>query len=152
MLNLAGNTTLGALEKTLVFTERRHELLAGNIANMSTPEYRARDLDVNSFQDSLARSIKDSVNGTASSNSPAMRTSGGPGPGLLGHPMSSVSRDDLHTGPRSPSEPIVYHDNSDLSMEQQIAKISKNQHLHNLAIATMRNQMALLQSAITERV
>ena len=38
---LFNSTTLPALEQTTVFAQRRHELLAGNIANIDTPDYRA---------------------------------------------------------------------------------------------------------------
>lgn len=41
-----------------MFTERRHELLASNIANLDTPDYRARDLSVDRFQNALADSIE----------------------------------------------------------------------------------------------
>ena len=46
MLGLFNNTTIPALEQTIMFAQRRHELLAGNLANLDTPDYRSRDLDV----------------------------------------------------------------------------------------------------------
>jgi flagellar basal-body rod protein FlgB len=48
-------------------------------------------------------------------------------------------------------EQVVYHDNSDVSLEQQVTEISKNQHLHDLAVTTLRSQFELLRAAITER-
>jgi flagellar basal body rod protein FlgB len=42
-----------ALEETVAFSERRHAVLAGNLANMDTPGYQARDLSVDDFQTSL---------------------------------------------------------------------------------------------------
>ena len=47
---------------------------------------------------------------------------------------------------------ILYHDNSDVSMEQQVNEIVKNQTEHNLAIDIMAAQFRLLRAAITERV
>ncbi|MEM6979816.1 MAG: flagellar biosynthesis protein FlgB [Planctomycetota bacterium] len=192
MFNPLQSTTIGALEKTLAFTERRHKVLAGNLANISTPDYRSRDLDVDAFQTALAESIQSrqgrssavTANETLASN-----RSNPPSPlamfrqfvsehpaasadtdAMLGDPEISgldatgsatytmlddhdqtSTRDDRISGPRSPMEGIVYHDESDVSMEQEVTRIAKNRHLHNVAIATMRNQFDLMRAAITER-
>ncbi|MEM9589667.1 MAG: flagellar basal body rod protein FlgB [Planctomycetota bacterium] len=133
MLGLFHNTTIGALEQTASFAQKRHELLAGNVANLDTPGYRSRDLDVNQFQAALAESIEQKE----------------ATPGVLG--IAPTTRDDRLNGPRDAMETIVFHDDSDVSLEHQVTEISKNQHLHNLAISTMRSQFALLEAAITER-
>ena len=41
---------------------------------------------------------------------------------------------------------ILYHDNSDVSIEQQVAEISKNQALHNLALNIMTAQFRLMRA------
>lgn len=133
MLGLFNSSTLPALEQSVTFAQKRHNLLAGNIANMDTPGYRARDLDVANFQNALAESIQ-----SASETPP----SGAVGP---------TTRDDLYSGPRDAMEQIVFHDGSDVSMETQVTQIAKNQHMHNMAITTMRSQFALMRAAITER-
>jgi len=46
---------------------------------------------------------------------------------------------------------ILYHDDSNVSIEQQVAEISKNQAQHNLAVSLMTSQFRLLRAAITER-
>ncbi|MCG8648706.1 MAG: flagellar biosynthesis protein FlgB, partial [Pirellulales bacterium] len=65
--------------------------------------------------------------------------------------LSPVTRDDIFSGPRAATEQVVFHDGSDVSLEHQVTELSKNQHLHGLAVTTMRAQFALLQAAITER-
>lgn len=132
MLGIFNSTTIPALEQTLTFAQRRHELLAGNLANFDTPDYRSRDLDVGDFQNALAESID-------ASRRPAVNA------------VSPVTRDDIYSGPRRATEQVVYHDGSDVSMEQQVTELAKNQHMHGLAITTMRSQFALLRAAITER-
>ena len=131
-MDLFGQTTLPALGRTLAFTEKRHEVLAGNLANLDTPGYRVRDLDVDGFQQTLADSIR----------------RGEPAATMTGEPRT---RDDARLGPRSTDEAIIYHDGSDVSMERQVTEVAKNQHLHSLAVTTMRSQFELLRSAITER-
>lgn len=132
MFGILNSSTIPALEQTLQFSQRRHDLLASNVANISTPGYRSRDLDVNDFQNAL----RDSIAGMKDS----------PATGI--HPST---RDDVFSGPRAATEQVVYHDGSDVSMENQVSQISKNQHMHSLAITTMRSQFDLLRTAITER-
>jgi len=116
----------------MAFAQRRHELLAGNVANLDTPGYRQRDLDQNQFQTALADSIQ-------AATEPSV------------HAQQPTTRDDLYSAPRAATEQVVFHDGSDVSLEHQVTEISKNQHLHGLAVTTMRSQFALLKAAITER-
>jgi len=132
MFGIFSTTTIPALEQTLTFAQRRHELLAGNVANIDTPDYRAKDLDVADFQNALAESIH------RAQQQPA-------------HALSPVTRDDIYSGPRAATEQVVFHDGSDVSLEHQVTELAKNQHLHSLAVTTMRSQFALLRAAITER-
>ena len=132
MLGIFNTTTIPALEQTMAFSQRRHELLVGNVANIDVPDYRTRDLDVGDFQNALAESID-------AASQPASRA------------VSPTTRDDIYSGPRAATEQVVFHDGSDVSLENQVTELNKNQHLHSLAIATMRSQFALLRAAITER-
>ena len=47
---------------------------------------------------------------------------------------------------------ILYHDGSDVGIEQQITEMAKNQAMHNLAISVLSSQFRMLQTAISERV
>ena len=131
MFGIFNTTTIPALEQTLSFSQKRHELLAGNLANLDTPGYRAKDLDVGDFQNALAESIDNHQKSIDS-----------------GQPLT---RDDIRSGPRAAMEQVVFHDQSDVSLEQQVSEVAKNEHMHALAITTMRSQFALLRAAITER-
>ena len=51
------STTIPLLEQVAAFTERRQEILAGNMANINTDDYRMRDLDVEKFQAILRQAI-----------------------------------------------------------------------------------------------
>ena len=52
---------------------------------------------------------------------------------------------------RRAMQQVVFHDGSDVALERQVTAISKNQHLHNMAVALMRSQFSLLRAAIAER-
>ena len=133
---LFSSTNIPVLGEVLNFAQARHGVLAGNIANVNTPGYRTRDLSQTAFQESLKEAIQ------------TARTGGRPlSPGLArsqeGDPMRSV---------RSSLENILYHDDTNLDLEKQVAEITKNQLLHNFALTVMTDQFALLESAISERV
>lgn len=124
------SSTIPALEQTTAFAEKRHMLLAGNIANLDTPDYQSRDLSVDNFQDAL----KDLI-----TEKPA-------------HTSRSPSQLDPIDRVRDTSRQILYHDGSDVSLEEQVTELSKNQAKHNTAIALMRSQFQTLKMAIRESV
>lgn len=168
MIGMFHATSLPALEQTAIFTQRRHELLASNLANLDTPDYRGKDLQVGQFQAALADSIEaarrpspgfglptlgtpSSPEGLAMATSNPLQRTGKGGFATLAKGLAAGERDDFAAGPRQAMEPIVLHDGSDVSLERQVTEIAKNQSMHNLAIATMRSQFGLLRAAITER-
>ena len=121
-MQLFNNTAIDALQQTAVFAQNRHEVLAGNLANIDTPGYRSRDLDVDAFQDALATAIREpAVAPEAGSLGPANHglsrvDAGGP-----------VTRNDPMDGPRKASEQVVFHDDSDVSIEHQVTRVAANQ-------------------------
>jgi flagellar basal-body rod protein FlgB len=133
---LFDSTTIPALGEVLNFAQARHTVLAGNVANVNTPGYRLRDLSQTEFQQRLKEAIA------------ASRTSYEPmSPGLAysepGDPMRQV---------RSSLENIIYHDDTNIDLEKQVAEMTKNHLLHNFALTVMTDQFQLLQTAISERV
>lgn len=134
-------TTLPALEQTAMFAERRHELLAGNVANLSTPGYRARDLSVDDFEKELKVAIQQKFSDQTSSEIDAS-------PGR----SAGYRQTDPFEGPKKAMDRLVYHDGSDVNMERQVTELAKNQGMHRMAIALMRSQFSVLNAAISERV
>ena len=56
--SLFDGSTIPMLEQVVQFTEARHGVLAGNIANMDTPGYRTRDLSPELFQSRLQEALE----------------------------------------------------------------------------------------------
>ncbi len=129
------STTVPILEQVVSFSQARHTVLAGNIANMDTPGYRVRDLSVEDFQSRLREAIE--TRHEPRSTSPGNRT---------GERVSSMAKvaEDVET--------ILYHDDSNVGIEYQVTEMVKNQMQHNLALTIMSNQMKLLETAISERL
>ena len=134
--NIFSSTNIPALAEVLNFAEARHGVLVGNLANINTPGYRTRDLSVETFQQRLQEAMETS------------RKSGEPvSPGVMhadpGDPMRDV-RESLTN--------ILYHDDTNIDMEKQVAEITKNQFMHSLALTVMNDQFQVLLTAISERV
>lgn len=130
------STTVPVLEQISNFNEARQSLLAGNIANYDTPSYLARDLDVGKFKERLASAVE--------------RKHSPPGPNFVQYPFRNQADAVGDVWPED--RPILYHDQNNVGMEFQVTEMAKNNIEFNTAISIMRHQMALLQTAISERV
>ena len=127
------STTIPILEKVVGFAQSRHTVLVGNLANADTPGYRVRDLSRDTFQERLKEVID-------TRNTPYATSAD-----RVDHYDSAMREvnDSMRT--------LLFHDKSDVGLEQQVLEISKNRTMHNMAIAIMQNQFALLNVAISER-
>ena len=136
--NLIQSTSIPILEQVIQFSKDRHTLLAGNLANLDTPGYQARDLSVADFQTRLKEALETRGNSAA-------------GRGLSPGELDAPGRNDLDQVAKS-SSTILRHDGVDVTMESQVTEMVKNQMQHNLALSIMTSQFRLLQTAISERV
>lgn len=128
---LMNQTNAPLLERVLEFTAARHQLIAENMANVDTPGYRQKDLDVGRFYGQLRRRLEDRDAAAA--------------PG-------SVGFDDLSGELRHPNNGILFHDGNNRSMEQLTSDLAKNAMTHNLVIELLRKQFAQLDMALKDKV
>src|SRR6266850_5203961 len=86
-------TSIPVLEQVVNFSEARHNVLAGNIANMDTPGYQVRDLSPQRFQELLkegiARRDHERAGPFAGSDGTALRQVGANLQGVLFHDLSN---------------------------------------------------------------
>jgi len=118
------------LEQQLRFTEDRQQLIADNIANVSTPNYRQKDLSVEKFQKMLRARVE-------------RQQSAAPG---------SVRFDDVEGELEHPRNGILFHDGNNRSMEQLMTDNAKNALMHNLVVELLRRQYQTMDMALKERV
>ncbi len=133
--SLFDSTTIPVLSQVVNFAQARHEILTSNLANYDVPGYKTRDLSPELFQKNLRQAI-DRRDTQFISRSPGEAASEGY---------------DAFRDVKDSFKSILYHDKSDVSMEQQIAEATKNQMMHSMALTIMTNQFRLLQTAISER-
>ena len=130
------STAIPVLEQVVSFSQARHTVLAGNIANIDTPGYRTRDLSLEDFQARLREAIE-------TRHKPTHKMSLGNRTDDRMPAMAKVAED---------VETILYHDDSNVGIEYQVTEMVKNQMQHNMALTIMSNQMKLLETAISGRL
>ncbi len=121
------------LEQVVNFTAARHNVLAGNIANLDTPGYRAADLSPEMFQSQLKEAVEASHAEQAGPSDAA---------GDEGDAFKAVAAS-AHT--------LVYHDGTNLDIEQQASELAKNTMEYNLALSLMTSQFHTFEAVISER-
>lgn len=137
-----GKGALPALERTVRFTSLRHRVIANNIANANTPHYLSQDLPVDEFQRlmrvSLDRQQRQHVPvfEFASSFDIAEADNGG----------MTVSRLVF------PNTGVLKHDENNVSVDLEMAKLSRNALLQDSLTQLLRHQFDLIETAIRERL
>jgi flagellar basal-body rod protein FlgB len=125
-----GNAPL--LTQLLKFTAARHRLIAENVVNLSTPNYRQKDLSLEGFQEALRARVDR----------------------RQGAPPGSVAFDGIAAGQEveEPDRSLLFHDGANRSAEQLMADQAKNAMMHNMVVELLRKQFAALDMALKERV
>ena len=142
---LFGTSSVPLLEQVVNFTEARHGVLAGNIANLDTPGYKTRDLSPELFQQKLREAVE-----TSHASSAPAHGYGNYGNSASSQSASSVGRVDRNFAAfdqvKDSYQSILRHDGVNVSMENQINQVVKNQQEHNLAVGILSNQFRLLRA------
>ena len=118
------------LEQVVKFTAARHRLIGENIVNVSTPNYRQKDLSLDRFNEMLGRRVD------------ARRDA----------PPGTVGFADIEAEIEHPTNGILFHDGNNRSVEHLMSDQAKNAMMHNLAIELLRRQFQSLKNALAERV
>lgn len=136
---LVGSSSIALLERTVNFTEQRHQLILENLANVSVPGYLQKDVSVNEFQQSLAKTValQHQVNDTnlTPKDTSTIRFQG-----------NSVT---LKPKPVTSAQP--FYDRGARSMEELMGQLADNATAHNVATAMLKGKYDTLQKAITMR-
>jgi flagellar basal-body rod protein FlgB len=143
--DLFSHGEIPVLEQVINFSQARHNLLAGNIANLDTPGYRTRDLPPAAFEAKL----KEAIEASRRQEMAPEIYSGEPNTDL--DSMATMHKTSPFVAVKDSLGSILRHDDGNVGMEQQIAELSKNQMQHNLAVNILASQFRLLQAASSER-
>jgi len=140
-------TTAGAipaLQAAMSFAAQRQPLLAHNISNITTPGFRPVDVSIADFQAALSRAVDR-----------RREASGGTRGRLDLHSTSEVR---LNRGggvsitPLTPLGHTPFHDRSSRNLERTMQAMVENASMFRITSDLLRSRMALVRSAIGERV
>jgi len=134
--------SIPVLEKAIAFTQLRHGQITNNIANADTPFYTAKDLPVAEFQELLKGAIE-RRSGSRQGRF-ELGSSGNVSVDGMGH-LSVRPVNASNTG-------ALRHDENDVSIDIEMAKLSANTLLHNSLVELLRKNFEMIQMAISERL
>ncbi len=143
MNGIFNSSTLPLLEKLAAFGERRQEVLAGNLANIDTPNYTPRDLSVEDFQQAMQAAIERRSRPASAGDAPP-------------NPVTGSRIDDLFPAEMFHARPdatrnLTFQDGANRSVEKEVMELTKNSMMQRFAVELMVAQMSMLQTAISER-
>lgn len=137
--DLLSSDGIDVLERTVQFAAQRHAFIAGNIANISTPNFQPVDVNPRKFQALLADAIR------------RREVTGGP-------LQPSDSRDisftpsGLTLRPTPTQDGLLLHDRNDRDLERLMQDLAENLLVHRQATELLRNRYSLLETAIRDRL
>lgn len=141
-------TTAGAmptLEAMFRFAGARQQLIANNVANIDTPNYRHRDVDPRAFQAQLAEAVQARRGRT-----------GGTHGALAWESTRHVERlgpdGSLRLHPREGSGNVLFHDRNDRDLERTMQDLVENAGVYRVAADLLRKQMTQIRGALRERL
>ncbi len=143
---IQGLTNSGAmpvLQRLVQFTETRHRVLTDNIANLSTPYFKPRDLSTGEFQAALREAIE------------RRRNTMNPAAGLL--ELSDTrqlrfNRNGFETRPEYANDHVLFHDQNNRDLERLMQNLTENTMVHRTGLELLRSEVGSLQTAIRERL
>jgi flagellar basal-body rod protein FlgB len=119
-------------EKYLDLASFRHKLVGGNVANVSTPGYRSRDID---FQAEFARLTKETDNLAGVTTNKAHLPLGF-------HPDQP---------PKTNEVKVVSGDMNSVDIDKEISNLAKNELVFTVAARLLKQKFDGLRKAITSR-
>jgi flagellar basal-body rod protein FlgB len=147
LTGLFQSSTIPILQEVVSFSQARHAVLAGNIANLDTPGYQARDLSLEDFQARLKEAIEDRDQPPPASGYP-VSPGGTVSPGETLSPGESGFAQPLMAEVARSSRSILRHDMGNVDMESQVTEMVKNEMQYNTALTILTDQFKQLQTAI----
>ncbi len=140
---ITNSGAIPSLELTMRFAGARQQIIAGNIANISTPDYKQQDADPARFAQTLRQAIDERRERTGNQR------------GELHLPDTeevSLGADGrLQVTPSGGSGNILFHDRNNRDLERLMQDNAENVAVYRLSAELLRSRFELLRSAIAER-
>ena len=141
--DLTNSGAIPALEMAVRFAARRQAVIAGNIANISTPDYRPLDLSVEEFRKVLGQAVEK-----------RRAEAGGQSGPLAWEETGELRRDGdggLAVTPTTVGKGILRHDRNNSDLERLMQAQAENALTFRVAAELLRGRFEQLRAAIAER-
>jgi flagellar basal-body rod protein FlgB len=140
---LTNSGAIPSLELMARFAGARQRVIAHNIANLDTPDFRPLDVSPQEFQKALGKAIE-ARRQAAGENGPLE---------FKGTDQVKVAADGtVSLNPSTASGNILFQDRNNRDLESLMAQQSENVAVFRTSVELLRSRYAVLQSAISERV
>lgn len=142
--DLTTSGAIPALEASVSFAAQRQRLIAHNIANIETPEFRPLDVSPREFQGALREAVERRRARTGGSfGALDLRSSEG---------LEAREGGGFRLRPRESGRGVLFHDRNDRDLERTMQELAENAAAHRVATDLLRSQYATLRTAITGRL
>ena len=144
--DVTSSGAMPVLEATMRFAGARNRILAHNIANLDTPDFRPMDVSPTGFQAQLRKAVEE-----------RRARSGGAHGGLssLGiqdsREVQFSPSGNIQLKPRTSSSNILFHDRNNRDLEKSVQSIVENVGVFRVASDLLRSKYETLRIAMTER-
>lgn len=144
-MSLMGITDFGpssALEATIRFAGQRQRIIAHNIANIATPDFRAMDVSPQNFQRALSRAVD-------------LRRAAGETHGVELETTRELGKDsngNLVLTPLTPSGTVMGVDRNNTDIERLMQDQTENLMVYRTSIELLRSRSEMMRSALASRV
>ncbi len=137
----SGKGQLPVVRRSAEFAEKRHKLIANNIANMDTPGYRAKDLDTKSF----FKALRTAIDEREKHHPRTFEFEGG-----RNIDISPYGKANYRTIV-PPDSATLRHDGNNVEVEHEMTKMVKNTFYYKFCTQRMQSVYRKLKSAVVGR-
>ena len=141
--NLFNKGSVPFLENLIHFSAARHKAIANNIANIDTPGYKTIDLP----QDDFKRALLEAVEEANEKSVPVLEFEGIDG--VRPRPAGGFEPE---YSERIDKFSVLKHDGNNVDAEKEVIEMLKNSGIHDTAVSILNMQLAMIRSAISERI
>lgn len=142
--DLATADAIPTLEAAVRFGAQRQRIIAHNIANIETPDFRPLDAPVGEFQSALREAVEKRD-----------RQYGGHRGALEIRETKNLRRGEdggVDVVPAEPSRNILFHDRNNRDTERLMQDLAENTLAYRASVDLLKNRYDLLRTAIAGRL
>lgn len=141
--DLVNSGPLPALELSMRFAAQRQQIIAHNVANLETPDFRPADVSVSDFRRSLGAAVEERRRSGSGESAPL--------PWRGTREIKALPDGGLALTPRHPSPGVLFHDRNNRDLEKTMQDMVENVGAFRVASDFFRTRLDLLRAAISQR-